>query len=210
MVFYINVIFFLFSIQRIYSFLILSMEVKRVDDCIRKIELDDGTNLYERDSNTECFHTNFDYNNPIFESIPYEIGQTIKIVIGDPGGYECFFKMDISLNNKIINESDMKFWNCDDCYDNGFNYEENYLTCHPNINMKVSKDYNFYFKINSLNDLDIQTSEYLYYFNNTKDIYISCPDFNKAINLIDLFSVNNLYSKNSEGDIITPFYNYIY
>ena len=36
MVFYINVILFLFCFHRIYSFLILSMEVKRVDDCIKK------------------------------------------------------------------------------------------------------------------------------------------------------------------------------
>ena len=50
----------------------------------------------------------------------------------------------------------------------------------------------------------------LYYLNNKNYIYISCSDFNNVINLIDLYSLNNLYAKNSEGNIITPFYKYIY
>ena len=84
--FYINVVLFLFYFQRIYSFLIISMEVKKVDDCIRKIELDDETKLYERDNNKSCLNGNLDYNKPLFDPIPYEIGQKIKIVIGDVGG----------------------------------------------------------------------------------------------------------------------------
>ena len=212
MVFYINVVFFLFSFPIIYSFLILSMEVKNVDDCIRKIDLVGQTNLYERGENITCDHLkgkNLDYNKPIFEPIPYEIGQKIKIIIGDEGIGECYFKMDISVNNKIINESDMKFWTCDNCNNYGFNYEENYLSCYQN-KMKEPNDYIFYFKINSLNDLDIQTSEYLYYFNNTNDIFLISFDFNNAMHLLDLYSVDKLYAKNSEGNIITPFYKYIY
>jgi len=49
-------IFFAFVFQRITPFLILSMTVKIVDDCIRKIELDDGTSLYER-HNITCSYS---------------------------------------------------------------------------------------------------------------------------------------------------------
>ena len=207
--FYINVVLFLFSFQRIYSFLIISMEVKKVDDCIRKIELDDETKLYERDNNNPCKCGNLNYNKPIFEPIPYEIGQKIKIVIGDNGGW-CFFKIDISVNNDTIEANDMKFWDCENCLNFGFNYEEKYLTCHSGIEVGILNNFSFYFKINSTQDLNIQTSKYLYYLNNTKYIFITPSDFNSKINILDLHSVDNLYAKNSEGNIITPFYNYIY
>ena len=119
---YINVFFFICLFQRIYPFIIISMEVKKVDDCIIKIELDNETNLYERYNNMKCDYRILDYNIPIFDPIPYEIGQQIKIVIGDYGG-PCLFKMDIYVNNQIIKEDDMKFWSCDNCYDYGFNSE---------------------------------------------------------------------------------------
>ena len=185
------------------------MEVKKVDDCIRKIELDDETILYERDNNNPCSSGNLEYNKPIVEPIPYEYGQKIKIVVGDSGGV-CCFKMDISVNNNIIEENDMKFLDCDNCFDYGFNYEKNYLTCHPGIDIGIFNNFSFYFKISSIKDLNIQTSEYLYYLNNIKYIYITPSDFNNVINLLDLYSVDNLYAKNSEGNIIIPFYIYIY
>ena len=83
------------------------MVVKKVDDCIRKIELDDGTNLYLR-NNITCDYLvgqNLDYNIPIFEPIPYELGQKIKILIGDREG-ECFLKMDVFINNNLLKYDD--------------------------------------------------------------------------------------------------------
>ena len=57
MAFYFNVILFIFRFQEIISFLIISMEVKKVDECIKKIELDDGTSLYMRNTTT-CRYNN--------------------------------------------------------------------------------------------------------------------------------------------------------
>ena len=73
---------FIFVFQEINSFLIISMIVKKVDNCIRKIELEDGTNLYER-TNITCEYFNgynLDYNIPIFEPIPYEILNRLELV----------------------------------------------------------------------------------------------------------------------------------
>ena len=212
MEFYFKAIFLIFIFQKINSFLIISMIVKKVDDCIREIELDDEIILYKRDDDITCEYShghNLDYNIPIFEPIPYEIGQKIKIVIGDKGG-TCGFRMEIFINNNTFKNDDKKFWDCDNCNDFDFNYNNNkLLNCYfPDEGEK--NNYSFYFNINSLEELDFDTSEYFYYFNNKNNIYISTPDFNNTINLIDLFSENILYAKNSDGDIITPFYNYIY
>ena len=211
MAFYFNVILFIFVFQEIISFLIISMEVKKVDNCIRKIELDDGTSLYVRYDTTCNYNSgnNLDYNIPIFEPLPYEIGHKIKIVIGDKGG-GCFFKMDIFVNNETKIKDDIKFWDCDNCFNQSFNYDNRHLYCYPDDLIHSANDYNFYFNINSLEQLDFNISEYYYYLNNINNNYISSTNFNNAINLIDLFSENILYAKNSEGNIITPFYKYIY
>ena len=63
-----NFILLILAFQRINSFLIISMIVKKVDDCIRKIDLDEKINLYVR-NNITCDHfrgENLDYNKPIF------------------------------------------------------------------------------------------------------------------------------------------------
>ena len=212
MEFYFKAIFLIFIFQGVGSFLIMSVIVKKVDDCIREIELDDEIILYKRDDDIicECSHgNNLDYNIPIFEPIPYEIGQKIKIVIGDKG-WTCGFRMEIFVNNNTFKNDDKKFWDCDNCNDFDFNYKNNKLLNCYFPDEGEENNYSFYFNINSLEELDFDTSEYFYYFNNKNNIYISTPDFNNAINLIDLFSENILYAKNSEGDIITSFYNYIY
>ena len=186
--FYFNFVLFIFIFQTINSFLIISIIVKTVDDCIRKIELDDGTNLYERDNITCRYYggNNLDYNIPIFDPIPYEIGQKIKIVIGDIGT-NCFFKLDIFVNieNKI--NDDIKFWHCDNCNNYGFNYSNHMLNCYPPGTGISKNNYSFDFNIKSLEQLDFNASEYFYYFNSTYNIYISSINFNNEINLIDFY-----------------------
>jgi len=118
--------------------------------------------------------------------------------------------MDILVNNNSLKNDNLKFWDCGNCYNYGFNYNDEMLYCHLNQGFQTETNFSFYFNISSLEQLDFNTSEYHYYFNNTNYIYISSLDFNNAINLIDLHSINILYVKNSEGKIITPFYKYIY
>ena len=105
-----NFIYFIYIFHRINSFLILSMKVLKVDDCIRKIELVNGTNLFEKNDGS-CWVAEHGegYNSPLFDPIPYDIGQKIKIVIGDVVG-QCYFKMDIFINNKTLKNDDINFW----------------------------------------------------------------------------------------------------
>ena len=206
----INIILLL-VFQRINPFLTLSMVVKHVDDCIKKIELDDDTNLYTRE-NIICSYAdgfNLDYDIPIFPPIPYELGQKIKILIGDKG-QNCSLKMEIKVNDNIIKDNDIQFWTCENCNNFGFNYDNNILNCYPPGTNDVQNDYNFFFEISSLAQLDFNTSEYSYYLNYAKNNYISVPDFNEAIDIINLNSENVLFANNSEGNVIAPFYKYIY
>ena len=204
--FFVNVIFLVFIFQRIYSFLIISMTIKKLDDCIRKIELDDGTVLFEKETSKCSVLEKYTYNEPIFGPIPYEIGENIKIIVGD-ATQGCGLRMEILVNNNKLADNNIKFWKCDNC--NNFKYDGTYkwINCGPNVD---ANNYSFYFNISSLEQLDFNTSEYFYYLNNTNNIYILSPDFNNAINLIDLYSENILYAKNSEGNIIKFSYKYIY
>jgi hypothetical protein len=155
----INIILLL-VFQRINPFLTLSMVVKHVDDCIKKIELDDDTNLYTRD-NITCSYAdgfNLDYDIPIFPPIPYELGQKIKILIGDKG-QNCSLKMEIKVNDNIIKDNDIQFWTCENCNNFGFNYDNNMLNCYPPGTNDIQNDYNFFFEISSLAQLDFNTSE---------------------------------------------------
>ena len=204
--FFVNVIFLVFIFQRIYSFLIISMTIKKLDDCIRKIELDDGIVLFEKETSRCTVKEEYTYNEPIFGPIPYEIGENIKIIVGD-ATQGCGLRMEILVNNNKLADNNIKFWKCNNC--NSFNYDGTYkwINCGPNVD---ANNYSFYFNISSLEQLDFNTSEYFYYLNNTNNIYILSPDFNNAINLIDLYSENILYAKNSEGNIIKFSYKYIY
>ena len=112
MVFYLILVFCIFALQRINPFLIISMNINNVDDCLRKVELDDGTVLYEKEG-IEC-----EYNLAIVYEIPmfiYELGQKIKLIIGDYGG-GCGFNVDIFVNDKaIIKPHYEKLWSCENC-----------------------------------------------------------------------------------------------
>ena len=208
MVFYFNFMLLLLNLPRINSFLLISMEVIYVDDCIRQILLEDGTILYNRGS-AECLLGNYNYNRPIFNQIPYDFDEKIKIVIGDIGGV-CGLNMKVYVNNNnIIKTSDSQFWSCDNCASK-FNNGNSVFYCYPAKSRKYNSNYNYNFKINSLSQLSFQAYEYFYFLNNANHIYISSPNLNNAINLIDLHSKNNLYAKNLLGDSIEPFYNYIY
>ena len=55
------------------------------------------------------------------------------------------------------------------------------ISCYPQGTVNIPLDYNFYFKINSIEELDFNTSEYLYYLNNANYFYISSLDFNNSL-----------------------------
>ena len=147
------------------------MSIKNVDDCIRKIELDDGTNLFEKNNSKCSASEGYDYNSPFLEQIPYEIGQNIHIIVGDAGG-TCGFRIDIKVNNNAIKNDDIKFWDCDNCLDYYYNNTNEMINCFPPQSHQESNNYNFYFNISSLDQFDFDTSEYLYYLNITNYIYI--------------------------------------
>ena len=97
------VLFFLLFIKKIYSFLIVSIKVTAVDDCIKSISLEDE-NIYMGDIN------NCNLNENIEEKIiPYEIGQKINFIIYDIGG-ECYLRVDVKVNEQYISSNKKKFW----------------------------------------------------------------------------------------------------
>ena len=140
---------------------------------------------------------------PIFT---YELGQIIKIIIGDHGG-GCGFFADIFVNNMDIfmNNIYKQFWSCENC-EGSLYYGDYMINCYNYQRPEIFENFAFYFQISSLQQLGFQVSEYYYFLNNNIHFFISSDDFDNAINLIDLHSENNLYAKNKEGNIEEPKY----
>ena len=105
---------FILIFYQIYSFLIVSMNVKSVDDCIKSINLD-NKNIYMRNNNN-CDCRDESKNEDIEERIiPYEIGQTINFIIYDIGG-DCHLGVEVKVNDRDISTYERRnFWNCIGC-----------------------------------------------------------------------------------------------
>ena len=187
--------------------MIISMNIKKVDDCLRKVELDDGTILYEN-ADSECsFDKDRVYEIPMFI---YELGQKIILIICDQYGGGCGFNVDIFVNNEAILKPDYeKLWICKKCDDSLYNGDFE-INCYSNNRPLNFDNYTFSFQIDFLSQLNVQISEYYYFLNNSNHFFISADDFYNAINLIDLYSENNLYGKNEERKIRLLNYDKVY
>ena len=216
--FYLYFFPFFFCIQATNSFLIISMSLVEVDDCIMKIYLEDNTILYNKDSMADCFIDTEIYKDPLFTPIPYDIRQKIYIEVGDVGG-ACGVKIIVHVNNNDIINEDKKFWYCDNCEgdDNVHNYiynEQNRFDCYQGGNEKYDTKegkfwiFKFYFQIKSISELGFSVSEYSYYLTKQNYFNLSPSNINEKINLINLHSIEILYTKN-DYDKITPYYDYI-
>ena len=187
------------------------MSLGAVDDCIKKIYLEDGTTLYEL-LNMICSNGHVYCNNPIFTPIPFDIGHKIFVDVGDNGG-GCSLKIFTNINNNIISQENRQFQTCTNCGGTDKNYiydevEQKFL-CFTEYRDYSFSIYKFYFQLKNLSELEFNTSEYFYYLKSQNYFCISPKDLNQSINLIDLHSIDNLYSKNEDGKIIEPFYEFI-
>ena len=214
MAFEFNFLFLFFVLKTINPFLIIKMILLKVDDCIQKVELENGITLYQN-NRIECYKYNDElYNKPLFEPIPYEIGQRIKFVIFDgssPSHAYCGFNVTIYINDKELNNK-AEFWSCENCDDNEiFNNGIYLLHCYPDRKENSNeKDFTFYFQIKSLQQLNLQFTEYHYALNKQNYFFISPNNFNAQIDLIGLYSKENLYLKGNEEESDISFYEHIY
>ena len=93
--------------------------------------------------------------------------------------------------------------------------EDTKFLCYPKNAYPIHSGtylFRFYFQLDSISQLDLDIkdiSEYYYYLNEANYFFISPSVFNETIDLINLHSMDNLYTKNKK-EIITPFYDYIY
>ena len=209
-----NFLFLFFVLKTINPFLIIKMILLKVDDFIKKVELENGITLYEN-NRIGCYEHNDElYNKPLFEPMPYEIGQRIKFVIFDvssPSHAYCGFNVTIYINDKKLNNN-AEFWSCENCDDNEiFNNGIYLLHCYPDRKEKTNeKDFTFYFQIKSLQQLNLQFTEYHYVLNKQNYFFISPNNFNAPIDLIGLYSKENLYLKGNEEESDISFYEHIY
>ena len=94
------------------SFLYLSIELSRVDDCISRIYTDNNDTIFEYYNITlPCLFNIEDYPNPLVLLFPYEFGQKIFFDFYDYGGGEGYFIATVYLNEYIIKPEHQNFGN---------------------------------------------------------------------------------------------------
>ena len=198
-------IFLIINFMNIKAFLIISIDIKSADDCVRKIEL--GNNLiFQKDS---CHSSRYE----VIE-ISYEIGQTLHIEVNDSGGIACSLKAIIdvyNINNITMDKNE--FWWCENCASNYiFDNNNKMLRCYSNIEQvnNEKRMYNFYFKINTFSQLGLTIPGYYYYLTDKNYFFISSPILSGKIDLIDLSSLDNLYVKIQGQNKQISDYKYIY
>ena len=196
---YCYLIFFFIIIQKTRTFLIVSMSISYVDDCLKKILLNNNTILYYK-SDDICGSEFQSYDNPLFEPIPYEIGEIINVYIEDVGCY-CGLQITTNVNDNQISTDNGNFWACSNCerHNGNYIYDNEIFKCYIDDSHDVDETkrdiYEFYFQIRSISDLGTGISEYSYYLESQNDFYIRPTNLNEKINLINLYSNDNLYAK---------------
>ena len=66
--------FIYFHLEKIKAFLIISIEIKQVDDILKSVNIENNTILYYNNYNSNV-------KSRYFDKIPYEIGQKINIEV---------------------------------------------------------------------------------------------------------------------------------
>ena len=192
------------------SFLYLSIELLQLDDCISRIYTDNNDTIFEYYNITlPCFFHANDYPNPLVLLLPYEFGQKILFDLYDYGGGEGYFSATVYLNEYIIRPEHQKFWKCVDCGGDNYNYRYNsfYKRFHfydydlDNHIVKWNTFFHFYFQVNSLSELDYEGNEIkdkYYSFNSQNYYYISIPNLEDEIDLINFNTTETFYVTNNK------------
>jgi len=199
-------IFLIINFLNIKVFLIISLKILNVDDCVSKVKLE----------NNIIFQNNNCHNEPKFKfiEISYEIGQTLNIEVNDSGGIACSLKSIINVYNIYNITMDKKeFWWCENCATN-YIYDGNneMLRCYNNINdvNNERRMYNFYFKIDTFSQLGLTLPGYYYYLTDKNYFFISSPILIGKIDIFDLTSMDNLYVNIQGQNKQISDYKYIY
>ena len=160
------------------------------------------------------------YPSPLLDKIIYEFGEIIYLKIHDNYGLgSSFIKIDVYINEYIINCSHKKFWQCLDCKGNNnndyiYNEDKQYFDFYKPKTVEPALNYTLSFKINSPNELDFEGN------NVSSDFYILNP-YNEAINIsfydidneIELVNFNNsknFYIKNNAQNLKINYKNYYF
>ena len=220
--------FFIFSFNvfiEIYSSELfhITIELISVDDCLREIYLDDSstnTTYFKNDNgySYSCVYKLSDYTVPLFKDKPYELGQTIVMIGYDSGGNHGGISVTVYMNEYIIKTEHQKFWTCIDCEtedsnyvyvdeEKSFNFFDGKAGTHDHSDKSA---YTFHFKVNSVSELYFQGYEVnsnYYSFTTQKYFYVTAPNLNEKIEILNLADTNIFYVENDKTFL--PHYNEI-
>ena len=206
MVFYF--IFLIIFLSKINAFLIISLDILNVDDCVTSIYKDNDPIFI----NQNC-KLNDNYKNYFHKVISYDIGQSITIEVFDQGGGHCNLQAEIKVYNYMeITINEKEFWSCSDCQTENI-FDEDYpnLLCYRSSDRSnENKLYHFNFKIDTFKQIDLDMPEYYYYLNEKNYYFIYSPNLYGKINLIDLSLSENLYIKINKINAKLRDYAYVY
>ena len=207
---YISLYVFIILFLEIKSTFYLSMTKDKVNEYISKIYNENAETIFEYDGSNN-------YPNPIVPLMPYEIGQKIFFDfyadVTKTIGYASFI---VYINEYTIKTEYNKFWKCTNCggennnyiYNNGQNRFDFY-TSGTSEDIINNEDFifHFYFQISSYSELNYEGNEfqsYYYSFTEKQYFFLSIPNLDQQIDIINFNTTNIFYIVNNET-LKTPF-----
>ena len=203
-------IIYLGLISQINQIYYISFYIRKIDDCLSKVYINDNNILYE-DICTKDNSPKMPHKNPVVFQKTYTFREDIIFEIYDKHG-EAFIGIDVKINEYTIKTELRKFWKCINCEGNNGDYiyntyENTFDFYNRNANKKNSANYIMKFNINSeeeLINLDYIVNKSYYTLNKSSINQFNLIDFNKEICLIDFNNKKNIYVTHNENHTI-PF-----
>ena len=212
-------IFIFLFIPKIESSAYLKIILHKVNDFIYAIYYK-GIKYYDNNKKSYCTSSSNvnDYPKPLIETI-YEFGNKINIIIHDlQGKGSSFIKLDVKINEYIIECSHNKFWKCSNCISNDSNYiynnSQEYFDFYEPFTHDEENNYSLFFQINSSDELDYKgnnvSSDFYSLYADEKNINISINDIDNEINLINFNNPNYFNIKNNTHNISVNYEKYYF
>ena len=210
--------FFPLFIHGIESKAYVTMNLIKVNDCLYNIYF--KNNILFKYTYQSC-NKNASYPNPLVDKKLYEFGNNITFIIHDQEG-TSFIKMDIYINEYIINCYHQKFWKCLDCRTDDGNYlyneSQQYFECYKPYSItyesEKNKNYTFIFQINSFDELNFEgnnvSSDFYALYPHKEIINISTSDIDKEIDLINFYNPDYFNIKNNTQNLSIKYENYYF
>ena len=215
---YIYSIFFFSLIIIQINTIYVKMELIEINNCVTRIYHNENLHKnFSKESSESCDEDNWDgYTYPLIDNLSYELGDKITFIIGNQGKHS-YIKINVFINEYIIECKHNRFWKCTNCSTSNGNYEFNQEQGRFDLigdGLSHLTSFNIYFQINSSDQLNFEGNNVSsdFYSLKPKEAFINISTFeiDNEISLINFNTPNYFYIQNNTNNNSVNYSNYYF